>query len=149
MESDVLQVAIDDTSVWGIKTNGDVFIRTGVSVVKPEGTGTRGIRAASDLVHISALNSMLWGLDIYNHVQIYQGLCAFIFLTFPNTVESQLSEASSDQSNQFEYPRDSNKWSFLSEIEGNKETCLSNGEFRYPSVRKTEVFNCILSTFNR
>ena len=73
MESEVLEVAVDDTAVWGIRTNGDVFIRTGVSPQKPEGTGWKSVRAASDLVHVTCLGSMVWGLDIYNHVQIYQG----------------------------------------------------------------------------
>jgi len=77
-DSEVLEIAVDDTCVWGIRTNGDVFIRTGVSAASPEGKGTRSVRAASDLVHISALGSMVWGLDIYNHVQIYQGDLSFL-----------------------------------------------------------------------
>ena len=76
-ESEVLEVAVNDTCIWGIRTNGDIFIRTNASAVNPEGTGTRSIRAASDLVHISALGSMVWGLDIYNRVQIYQGCICY------------------------------------------------------------------------
>ena len=81
-DSDVLEIAVDDSCVWGIKTNGDVFIRTGVSGASPEGKGTRSVRAASDLVHISALGSMVWGLDIYNHVQIYQGFKLLLLLPY-------------------------------------------------------------------
>lgn len=88
VESDILEVAVDDTCVWGIKTNGDVFLRTGVSPKKPQGTAWKSIRVASDLVHITCLSGMIWGLDIYNHVQIYQGTtkllsCFLSFLVFP------------------------------------------------------------------
>ncbi len=74
--NDILEVAVDDACVWGIKTNGDIFIRNGVSPQAPFGTGSRNVRVASDLVHITCLGGMVWGLDIYNHVQIYQGMKA-------------------------------------------------------------------------
>ena len=73
VEKDVLEVAVDDDCVWGIKTNGDVFVRTGVSSKEPAGTGWKSIRMSSDLVHITCLDGIVWALDIYNHVQIYTG----------------------------------------------------------------------------
>jgi len=72
-EKDMHYVSVDKDNVWAIKTNGDVFVRTGISSQKPSGSGWITIKAASDLVQITSLNGIIWALDIYNHVQIFQG----------------------------------------------------------------------------
>ena len=69
----MLHISVDNDSVWAIKTNGDVFVRTGVSSYTPRGTGWIKIKASSDLVQITSLSGLVWALDIYNHVQIFQG----------------------------------------------------------------------------
>lgn len=72
-EKNVHHVAVDKDSVWVIKKNGDVFVRTGVSSKRPYGSTWVTIKANSDLVQITCLNGIVWALDIYNHVQIFQG----------------------------------------------------------------------------
>ena len=69
----MLHISVDNDSAWAIKTNGDVFVRTGVSSQTPRGTGWIKIKASSDLVQITSLSGLAWALDIYNHVQIFQG----------------------------------------------------------------------------
>ena len=69
----MLHISVDNDSVWAIKTNGDVFVRTGVSSYTPRGTRWIKIKASSDLVQITSLSGLVWALDIYNHVQIFQG----------------------------------------------------------------------------
>ena len=66
-------VAVDHDRVWAIKTNGDVFVRTGVSVSQPCGIRSITVKMASDLVQITCLSGLVWALDIYNHVQIFTG----------------------------------------------------------------------------
>ena len=69
-------ICVDTDTVWGIKKNGDVFVRMGVTPKKPAGSGWRTIKVASDLLQISALDGHVWGRDIYNHVQIFKGMLA-------------------------------------------------------------------------
>ena len=88
-------VAVDRDCVWAIKTNGDVFVRTGVSLQKPSGTGWITIKVASDLVQVTCLNGLTWALDIYNHVQIFKGM-TFSFLMFKCIAFSLLEYFSAD-----------------------------------------------------
>ncbi|XP_065660832.1 tectonin beta-propeller repeat-containing protein 2 [Hydra vulgaris] len=72
-EKNIHCIAVDEDCVWAIKTNGDVFVRTGVTSWKPSGSGWITVKVASDLVQITSLNGLVWALDIYNHVQIFKG----------------------------------------------------------------------------
>ena len=78
----MLHISVDNDSAWAIKTNGDVFVRTGVSSQTPRGTGWIKIKASSDLVQITSLSGLVWALDIYNHVQIFQGKNIWPFFVY-------------------------------------------------------------------
>lgn len=73
-------MAVDKDSVWMIRKNGDVLVRTGVSNQRPWGASMIPIKANSDLVQITCMDGIVWALDIYNHVQIFQGMICFIYL---------------------------------------------------------------------
>ena len=72
-------ISVDRDCVWAIKTNGDVLVRTGVTITQPAGTGSILVKTASDLVQITCLNGLVWALDIYNHVQIFTGTLCVLF----------------------------------------------------------------------
>ena len=78
-QKDMHYISADNDCVWAIKTNGDVFVRTGISSQKPSGCGWITIKVASDLVQITCLNGLVWALDIYNHVQIFQGIQGYSY----------------------------------------------------------------------
>lgn len=68
-----------------IRKNGDVLVRTGVSAQRPWGASWVAIKANSDLVQITCTDGNVWALDIYNHVQIFQGMSyssLFCFVIF-------------------------------------------------------------------
>lgn len=72
-DKDVHYLAVDKDSVWMIRKNGDVLVRTGVSNQRPWGATMIPIKAKSDLIKITCMDGIVWALDIYNHIQIFQG----------------------------------------------------------------------------
>ena len=73
VEKDMRFVAVEETAVWGIKLNGDVFVRTDVSRDNPQGKGWRTIKLNSDFVQASCLDGLIWFLDKECHIHVYKG----------------------------------------------------------------------------
>ena len=74
VEKEMRFIAVDDSCVWGIKTNGDVFLRTDVSRQRPQGKGWQTIKQNTGFVQASCLNGIVWFLDEKNAIHVYKGL---------------------------------------------------------------------------
>lgn len=67
-------VTVDDNCVWGIKMNGDVFLKTDVSSQRPQGKGWQTIKLNTSFVQASCLDGIVWFLDKNNTIHVYKGL---------------------------------------------------------------------------
>ena len=67
-------VAVDENCVWGIKMNGDVFVKTDVSRQQPQGKGWQTIKLNTGFVQASCLDGIVWFLDKKHIIHVYKGL---------------------------------------------------------------------------
>jgi hypothetical protein len=73
VEKHVRHVAIDDTAVWMIMMNGDVFMRTQVSKEKPAGTSGRTIAVNTTYIQATCLDGLVWFVDRSSFIHVYKG----------------------------------------------------------------------------
>lgn len=73
VEKDMRFVAVEETAVWGIKLNGDVFVRTDVSGENPQGKGWLTVRLNTEFVQVSCLDGLAWFVDKASRIHVYKG----------------------------------------------------------------------------
>lgn len=74
VEKNIKYVAVDDTAVWGIMLNGDVFVRIEVSKERPGGKTGKTIAVGTDFVQASCLDGLVWFVDSKSIVHVYKGI---------------------------------------------------------------------------
>jgi len=73
IEGGLSQISIGfDGQVWGVNSNGEIFLRTGITDTNPNGINWRGIE--SYLSWVSRGGSVTWGINSTNQVFIRQGV---------------------------------------------------------------------------
>ena len=73
VEKDMRFVAVEETAVWGVKLNGDVFLRTDVSSENPQGKGWRTVTVNTEFVQVSCLDGLAWFVDRASRIHVYKG----------------------------------------------------------------------------
>lgn len=74
VDKNIKYVAVDETAVWGIMLNGDVFMRIDVSKDKPEGKTGKTIASGTDFVQASCLDGLVWFVDSSSTIHVYKGI---------------------------------------------------------------------------